>query len=491
MPKVVITEKPDQWQIDIAGVDIISPSEYLSTSTFQNNRNIKVVNLCRSYAYQSQGYYVSLLAEARGHKVLPDVATLQDFRFQRIMKDESSGFDQLIQSTFEEVKYTSITFNIYFGFVENPTFRKLGLLLFNLFQSPILSATFIKKDLWELHQLKNENLDQIAETERLKMHEPLTGYLLGKKLLSKKYSRKRFDLAILINPEDPYPPSNEKAIGCFVQSAEKLGFNVDLITKNDFGKLIQYDALFIRETTNVNHHTFRFAKKAQAEGLVVIDDPHSILKCTNKVYLFELLNRNKIPTPKTAIFYKDRKEQDLEGFEFPFILKEPDGSFSKGVRKVANINELKAELKTFFRKSELVIAQEYFPTEFDWRIGIMDERPLYVCKYFMAGGHWQIVDWSKQGDEGQGVSEAVPIWQVPIELVETALKAAKLIGNGLYGVDIKERDGKYYVIEVNDNPSIDEGIEDAYLKQGLYHTIMESFLRRLEERKINSENNHG
>ena len=32
-------------------------------------------------------------------------------------------------------------------------------------------------------------------------------------------------------------------------------------------------------------------------------------------------------------------------------------------------------------KSELLIAQEFLPTTFDWRIGICDGQPLYACKY--------------------------------------------------------------------------------------------------------------
>jgi glutathione synthase/RimK-type ligase-like ATP-grasp enzyme len=58
----------------------------------------------------------------------------------------------------------------------------------------------------------------------------------------------------------------------------------ELIEKEDYGRLAEFDALFIRETTGVNHHTYRFARRAEAEGLVVVDDPQSILKCTNKVY---------------------------------------------------------------------------------------------------------------------------------------------------------------------------------------------------------------
>jgi glutathione synthase/RimK-type ligase-like ATP-grasp enzyme len=61
-------------------------------------------------------------------------------------------------------------------------------------------------------------------------------------------------------------------------------------------------------------------------------------------------------------------------------------------------------------------------------------------------------------------------------VVEVALKATKLIGNGLYGVDVKEVDGKAYVIEVNDNPNIDAGVEDCLLGEEIYTKIISHLL---------------
>ena len=49
-------------------------------------------------------------------------------------------------------------------------------------------------------------------------------------------------------------------------------------------------------------------------------------------------------------------------------------------------------------------------------------------------------------------------------MLNTALKAANLIGDGLYGVDLKQIGKKVYVIEVNANPNIDAGMEDQILK---------------------------
>ena len=68
-------------------------------------------------------------------------------------------------------------------------------------------------------------------------------------------------------------------------------------------------------------------------------------------------------------------------------------------------------------------------------------------------------------------------------MIRIATKAAKLIGNGLYGIDIKQSGNRVVVIEINDNPSIDAGVEDEYLGMALYDDIMREFLRRLEEKK--------
>jgi glutathione synthase/RimK-type ligase-like ATP-grasp enzyme len=68
----------------------------------------------------------------------------------------------------------------------------------------------------------------------------------------------------------------------------------------------------------------------------------------------------------------------------------------------------------------------------------------------------------------------------PQRLVQTALRGANLIGNGLYGVDLKEVEGRYSIIEVNDNPSVDNGVEDKMLRNYLYDRIMEVFERRVD-----------
>ena len=68
-------------------------------------------------------------------------------------------------------------------------------------------------------------------------------------------------------------------------------------------------------------------------------------------------------------------------------------------------------------------------------------------------------------------------------MIRIALKSANLIGDGLYGVDVKQVDSRCYVIEVNDNPNVDAGNEDGVLKDALYREVMSVFLKRVEARK--------
>ena len=308
---------------------------------------------------------------------------------------------------------------------------------------------------------------------------------------ARKRKRYRYDMAILVDPGEKLPPSDRGALKSFMRAGRELGIDAELITKRDYPRLPEFDALFIRETTGIDHHTYRFARKAEAEGMVVVDDPVSILRCTNKVYLADLFRTRKVPAPRSLLLHRDeaglaeRLEAELG---YPMVIKIPDGSFSRGIVKVHDRKELQSSLKQLFRKSALLLAQEFFYTDFDWRIGILNNRPLYACRYYMVKNHWQIY---RHGGQrvASGDFDTLPTFEVPREVLQSAQAATRPIGCGLYGVDVKERDGMGYVVEVNDNPNMDRGIEDRYLGDELYRLVMAEFLRRIEAVKAALKDN--
>jgi glutathione synthase/RimK-type ligase-like ATP-grasp enzyme len=215
----------------------------------------------------------------------------------------------------------------------------------------------------------------------------------------------------------------------------------------------------------------------------VIDDPDSILRCTNKVFLAELLQAHQVPRPRTLILRKETLLDAESAIGYPVVLKIPEGSFSRGVFKAADRTQLLEIAGRLLRESDLILAQEFLYTAFDWRIGVLARQPLYACKYFMSKAHWQIVQHHGDGRHDEGRFETLGVEQAPAEVVEVALKAANLIGAGLYGVDVKATERGPVVIEVNDNPNLDAGIEDRVLGEQLYRRILAEMVARLERRR--------
>lgn len=484
MAILVVVNHLDDFNIEIPGVEIITSKTYLTDPRFIKLKRAKVFNLCRSYRYQSAGYYVSLLAAARGHRAIPDITTIQDTKTHSIIRIKSDELDELIQKTFAKIQTNDFTLNTYFGRNMEPDFQHLSMQLFSHFQVPLLRSNFLRHNgKWHLHNVDFIPSSELTETNKGYVFNCAKEFFSNKRFTIKKPAVYRYEIAILVNPEEKEPPSDAGAIKKFIKAAESLGMGAWTITKEEYNHVAEYDALFIRETTNVNHHTYRFARRAAVEGMVVMDDPESILRCSNKVYLAELLNHNNIPAPKTLIINKDNLHHLLHEFTLPVILKQPDSAFSQGVIKAKTVEELNREAKKMLEKSDLIIAQEFLPTEFDWRIGVLDRKPLFACKYYMANNHWQIINENKSGRTRYGKVETFELSEVPEHVLANAVKAANLIGNSLYGVDVKEIGGKSCVIEVNDNPNIDFGIEDKILKNDLYLKIMKVFLERLEKIK--------
>jgi len=482
----IVVSKLSDWAHLYPSEDLLSVETYLGENVSKGPT--QVINLCRSYKYLSHGYYCSLLAEARGHRVIPSIRTLNDLSSKTLyalsLEDLNKDLDKELARHATATDRFSIT--LFFGETEIEPLREIARQLFEMFPCPILKVSFVKRVDWSVSSITAGSLPELTDEEETQFAQALDGF--SRKIWRKPRARRAYyyDLAILVNPNEAMPPSNRRALKLFEKVARDLDMDVDFIEKKDFARLAEYDALFIRETTATNNHTYRFAKKAESEGMVVIDDPQSILRCTNKVYMADLLRTNNIPAPRSMILNRDNPGRLLDverELGFPMVLKIPDGSFSRGVVKAANHEDLEQKAAEFFKHSALILAQEFCYTDYDWRIGILNGRPLFACQYFMRKGHWQIYEHSSTGKTSSGGFATFPVSKAPQHVVRNALKAANLIGNGLYGVDMKQQGDQSLVIEVNDNPNIDAGIEDDVLGEDLYRQVLDVFVQRLEQRR--------
>lgn len=296
-------------------------------------------------------------------------------------------------------------------------------------------------------------------------------------------------MAILCMEQDEGSPSDARSNRYFARLAARLGMAAEIIGPLDLPRLADFGGLWIRCLTDPMGIGYVFAKRAEALGIPVLDDAASILRCCNKVFAAERLAHHGVATPPTMIVGPATTITEIEAaFGYPIVLKAPDGSFSKSVVKAANRGVLATQLGKLREHSSVVIAQAFLATEFDWRIGMLAGKPLFACQYKMARGHWQIIRHREGRSSLYGGVKCVAVADVPREVIDAALAAAAAMGDGLYGVDLKQTRSGVFVMEVNDNPDLNHGTEDRAEGERPWLDIL-TWFRIAQMRRLNVARN--
>jgi ribosomal protein S6--L-glutamate ligase len=263
------------------------------------------------------------------------------------------------------------------------------------------------------------------------------------------------------------------------KAAEKLEVSLDLISYNDVsfetekekvevkGKsLSNYEVLFFR-TTGKHWEEVNLLVDSVDKKKVVIVDP-LVLKgrpsdaC--KAYQMLALKKAGVDVPKTIYgslwnLYKMMKNPpslrdtslDREAFNFPIILKGSGGDRGTRVFKADNLEDLE-KLVRGLRRSEIdegrrYMLQEFIPNDGDYRILVLGNKVLGVMKRS-----------SQSKDEfrnNYSMGGSVEVADLPEEIKDLAVKAAKTCGLLVAGVDVafRENDLKKPVVwEVNKGP---------------------------------------
>ncbi|MFA5122773.1 RimK-like ATPgrasp N-terminal domain-containing protein [Zavarzinia sp.] len=483
VPDLIVVDRITDFPWVLAGFRVVTAANYIA-SVSAAGRPRRVVNLCRRFDYLGPGYYCSLLAEGRGDRVLPRVDTIAAVSKPAGRAGLVAPLDRVLAAMGDLPGIADgHVLHCWFGRCGEAALADLAARAFALVPLPLLDlvlARTVDGQGWRIAAMRAGDLRRLDGVPASSFADALSEALRREGRASRRPPSRMPRLAVLHDPDDPLPPSRPETIAHLARIGESMGIAVEPIRRRDFGRLAEFDALFIRETTAVTHHTFAFARRAADLGLPVIDDPASILRCTNKAFLAELLARGGVATPATTLVTRRDLDAVAARIAFPTVLKQPDGAFSRGVRKVAERGAFQATAAALLRESAVVLAQEFLPTAFDWRVGVLGGQVLFAARYWMVPGHWQILRHGADGGRDEGKTEAVAIGEVPPAVLDTACRAAALVGDGFYGVDLKETARGVVVIEVNDNPNLDRGFEDAAQGDEVYRRLLSHFRAAIE-----------
>jgi glutathione synthase/RimK-type ligase-like ATP-grasp enzyme len=471
---IVVEDRTRFRWTELAG-EVVTATEFVAGVDTSRRT---VINLCRDYSYLGLGYYCSLLAEAWGQTVFPSVTAMLKLKRRRRRAGAADEL-KLLGRALDRLPATAdaVTLPVYCGRTGNRLFAGLGRALFRLFGCPLMSVSLAREaGKWRLRHVKPLPLDAVPATDDQLLVAALSARPECRETAPPAPRPTRFRLAVLHDPAETLAPSKRTTLDHMAGIGRDLGVELTIIGRRDLDRLAQFDGLFIRQTTSVENITFQFATTAEQLGMPVIDDPASIVHCGNKVYLAGALANRGVAMPATRLVTRATIAKAAEAATYPVVLKTPDGCFSTGVKRADDPDSFRAIAGLMLRHSDVILAQEFLYTSYDWRIGLLGGEPLFAARYHMCRGHWQIIRHEQDGSHAEGRTEAVPIARVPEAVLDAALRAGQSIGTGLYGIDLKETPTGVFVIEVNDNPNIDVGLEDSCLGDALYRRLFDHFL---------------
>jgi len=271
MRTVVVTDQKQEW-FEIPDAAVLTARRYL---TEPDVASVRVLNFCRTGRYQGRGYYVSLLAEARGQRPLPDAKTVEDLKSEAHVRALSAQFEPLVQETLHHDESDRFELDVYLGKDPEQRHQVLAEKLFASVRAPLLRALFGRAEgRWHLDAVQAIGIADIPAQHRAFLLEAVKAFAAETSTPKpQRTGTGRPRLAILWDPDEPHKPSNEEALQRLVRTAPLVGLEAELIGPDALERLPEFDGLFNRASPEVNGFTYEFVRRAESLGMPVVDDP--------------------------------------------------------------------------------------------------------------------------------------------------------------------------------------------------------------------------
>ncbi|MCW4035182.1 MAG: RimK family alpha-L-glutamate ligase [Candidatus Bathyarchaeota archaeon] len=183
--------------------------------------------------------------------------------------------------------------------------------------------------------------------------------------------------------------------------------------------------------------------KLERSGMLIINPPLSIERAVDKYYSLTLLEENNIPVPRTAV--TENHDEALKCFEElggDIVLKPVFGSRGMGATRISDSEVAARVFRTITFYRGVLYQQEFIPH------GNSDIRAFVIGDKVVAAMRRVSSNWKTNVSLG-----AQPVFlNLSTELENLAVKASKIIGCRIAGVDLMEGPNGPVVLEINSQP---------------------------------------
>jgi hypothetical protein len=211
---LIVVDSPNEFsQLDLHDCEVIDFDRYLSEFPKRDEGKMRVINLCATDRYLSKGYYCSLLAEARTHKVLPSVNTINDLIIESQEQSLQMKTITLPKALSDEVQDGSHC-DVFFGSTKPASMALIAKFAFERFPAPFLSVSVSKQANATLMTVGFGDWQSAENNDKTELAKALHDYMLKTWRRGSKRKQARWDMAILCNENEATPPSD---VTCWYQ----------------------------------------------------------------------------------------------------------------------------------------------------------------------------------------------------------------------------------------------------------------------------------
>ena len=220
-------------------------------------------------------------------------------------------------------------------------------------------------------------------------------------------------------------------------------------------KLEEFDAIIPRIGASITFYGTAVLRQFEMMGVFPVNESVAITRSRDKLRSLQLLSRKGVDLPVTgfARFPGDVRDMiDMVGGA-PLVIKLLEGTQGIGVVLAETRKAAESVIEAFMGLSANILVQEFVEEAggADIRCFVVGDRVIAAMKRQAAAGEF------RSNLHRGGSAEIVKLTK---DERATAVKAARVMGLNVAGVDLLRAERGPVIVEVNSSPGL-EGIEDA------------------------------